>query len=233
MANRPIYIPEDNLNNFVKTENVEFTWYAGMAISQKQKSIASLHQAAKAMGICQNPLEVSSKSPNELGVRLSAFNLTVKTEKYKRQFTVEAAYQSSKVFQHGGPYKDLLYGQSILAKKDTRLKESGELIGFDFFGIKWSLEPQTAFYDWLYLNALNKNSQLIKELNNYDAFTDIEFNHKKSISCQAYSLALFKSLNNRGLFNHALKNQESFLDVIANHSLNNTNDNPFTQKKLL
>ena len=32
----------------------------------------------------------------------------------------------------------------------------------------------------------------------YDAFTDIEFNHNKSINCQAYSVALYQALKSRG-----------------------------------
>ena len=55
---------------------VEFTWFAGMAISQKQKSIQSLHEAAKRRLGDVPILEISSKSPDPLGVRLSAFNLT-------------------------------------------------------------------------------------------------------------------------------------------------------------
>lgn len=233
MAKRPIYMPSSDSELLVKTEYVEFTWYPGMAISQRRKSVESLHQSAKENGICNSPLEVSNKSLDELGIQLSAFNLSVKTEKYKREFTVETAYQSSKVFQNGGPYKDLLYGTSIAAKKDNRLKESGSLIGFEFFSISWPLEPKTAFYDWLYLNALRKNYQFVERLDNYDAFTDIEFNPQKSINCQAYSVALFKSLNSRRLINDALESQESFLEVIGHRPVNNANENTLVQKKLI
>jgi hypothetical protein len=233
MAKRPVYIPNYDSDLLVKTEYADFTWHPGMAISQKRKSVESLHQSAKDNEICKNPLEVSSKSPNELGIQLSAFNLSVKTEKYKREFTVETAYQSSKVFQNGGPYKDLLFGTSIAAKKDNRLKESGSLIGFEFFSITWPLEPKTAFYDWIYLNALRKNHQIVEQLDNYDAFTDIEFNPEKSINCQAYSVALFKSLNSRGLVHDALESQESFLEVIGHRPINNANENTLIQKNLI
>lgn len=233
MANRPIYIPNYECELLVETKFVEFTWFPGMAPSQKQKSIASLHQSAIDKGICNHPLEVSSKSLNEIGVQLSAFNLSVKTEKHKREFTVEAAYQSSKVFNNGGPYKDLLYGTSIEAKKDPRLKESGDLMKFQFFGADWLLEPKTAFYDWIYLNALRKNQWAVEQLNEYDGFTDIEFNPKKSINCQAYSVALFKSLNSQGLLNDALASQEAFLEVISNRPVNNASENTLIQNKLI
>lgn len=233
MANRPVYIPSYESDLLVETKFVEFTWHPGMAPSQRQKSIQALHQSAKEKGVCKRPLEVSSKSLDDLGIQLSAFNLSVKTEKYKREFTVETAYQSSKVFKNGGPYKDLLYVTPIVAKKDPRLKESGILIGFEFFGASWQLEPKTAFYDWVYLNALRKNHWAIERLDEYDAFTDIEFNPKKSINCQAYSVALFKSLNGRGLLDDALESQGSFLEVVGGRPVNNASENTFIQMKLI
>ena len=233
MAERPVYIPNYDSELFVKTKLVEFTWHSGMAASQKKKSVAELHRSVKDNDICQYPLEVSSKSMIELGVQLSAFNLAVKTEKYGNIFTVETAFQSSKLFQNGGPYKDLLYGTSLAAKRDVRLKESGELIAFEFFGKRWPLEPKTAFYDWLYLNALRKNQAAVAELSNYDAFTDIEFNPKKSINCQAYSVALFKSLHGRGILDDALKNMESFLELVSEVPVNNAAENTAMQPKLI
>ena len=233
MAERPIYIPRYESELLVETKYIEFEWFPGLAPIQKQKSIKSLHQSAKESGICRHPLEVSSKSIEALGVELSAFNLRVKTEKHNREFTVESAYQSSKVFQNGGPYKDLLYGPSLAAKKDPRLKDSGAIIGFEFFGTTWNLEPRTAFYDWLYINALRKNPNAVEELDGFDGFTDIEFNPKKSLNCQAYSVALFKSLKGRGLLADALTSKEAFLDVIGNRPINTANENTITQSRLL
>jgi hypothetical protein len=51
-----------------------FEWHPGFSKSQAQKSIASLHCAAAEAGIAP-VLEISSKSPDPLGVSLSAFNL--------------------------------------------------------------------------------------------------------------------------------------------------------------
>lgn len=233
MADRPVYVPVYKHDLFVETRFVEFTWHPGMAPTQRQRSVASLHDSAKGSGVCRRPLEVSTKSLEELGVRLSAFNLSCKTEKHEREFTVETAYQSSKVFANGGPYKDLLYRTSIAAKKDARLKQSGDLVGFEFFGERWPIEPRTAFYDWLYLNSLRKNQWAIEQLDNYDAFTDIEFNPQKSINCQAYSVALFKSLRGRGLLNEALKSKEAFLEIVGTRPVNNASENTFAQSRLL
>ena len=45
MAQRPIYIPQTEGEYLVQTDMVDFKWFAGMAVSQKQKSIHSLHEA--------------------------------------------------------------------------------------------------------------------------------------------------------------------------------------------
>ena len=97
---------------------------------------------------------------DELGSAPSAFNLSFVTVKHGRTLSVECAYQGSKVFEQGGPYVDLYEASSSIAKRDDRLRSSGRLLGFRFFGADWGLEPQTAFYDWLYLNALAKSPQL-------------------------------------------------------------------------
>ena len=47
MANRPIFFPTDNKDEPVSLKKVDFTWHAGLAKSQKQKSIKSLHDSAK------------------------------------------------------------------------------------------------------------------------------------------------------------------------------------------
>ncbi len=215
MASRPVYIPKSKGVIGVTEKLIEFKWFPGMAVVQKQKSIDSLHEAAINSGI-SSLLEISSKSKSELGVNLSAFNLNIKTKKNKNIFSVETAFQGSKVFEKGGPYTDLLEGTSRDAKKDIRLKESGNLIGFRFFGKDFPLKPRTFFYDWLYINALNKDEYLREEVLNYNAFTDIEFNPKKSINCQAYSVALFISLEKSGLLKDALTTPDDFLEVAKN-----------------
>ncbi len=233
MAERPIYIPKESGSLLVKTEMVSFHWFAGMAVSQKQKSIASLHEAAISKDLCRHPLEISSKSPITTGVALSAFNLGALTQKSRHPFTVETAFQSSKVFELGGPFRDLLHVTSREAKKDSRLQESGRLIRFDFFGEPWALEPKTAFYDWLYINTLVKNEALIEELVSYDAFTDIEFNPDRSINCQAYSLALFKSLVARNLLSEALISRESFLETVSTRMVSNAHESTEVQPRLV
>lgn len=232
MAVRPVFVPCFEGTTYVKTENVEFEWFAGMAVSQKQKSIDSLHKSASEELVLQRILEISSKSPTPIGVELSAFNLSFTTVKPAFTTTVECAFQGSKVFTDGGPFTDIFYKSSREAKGDQRLQDSGRLISFEFFGSSWPLEPQTAFYDWLYLNALHKNQQLSDAVMHYEAFTDIEFNPKKSINCQAYSVALYVSLRYRGLLEETIKNQDSFLAHALQATVSNAREDQTVQAAL-
>lgn len=221
MAQRPIYIPQFENNILVKTEMVEFTYHSGFAVVQKQKSIEELHKSSQERFGLERILEVSSKSKQDLGVALSAFNLMITDKPKKETYSVECAFQSSKVFENGGPYTDLLHATSRQAKKDERLKNSGGLIGFKFRSTEWQLNPLTAFYDWLYVNALNQNTQFHDELMKYQAFTDIEFNPKKSINCQAYSIAMFVALAKRNLLED-IRNPETFLSFYEDFQISNT-----------
>ena len=214
MAVRPIFVPNSSGRALVTTRMVEFTWFAGMSIKQKQRSIEALHRAAARLGL-HRILEISTKSTDEEGVALSAFNLGFVSQKNERAFTVESVFQGSKVFEHGGPYTDLYQAPSREAKRDERLSTSGRLIGFSFFRETWCLEPKTAFYDWVYLKTLEKNPDLAGTLTNFQAFSDIEFNPERSINCQAYSAALHCSLKERGLLEDALSSRESFLSIVA------------------
>lgn len=213
MANRPVFVPlRNNGVPGVKVLDVDFQWFPGMASSQKRKSIKSLHRSTEALGVSPI-LEVSSKSEEEVGILLSAFNLMIETGNKKYRFSVESAFQASKVFECGGPYVDLLNRSSIDAKRDIRLKESGNVVGFNFFGREFPIKPRTYFYDWIYVNALKQNKELASASVGYSGFSDIEFNPKKSINCQAYSLALYVSLISTGMLDEALSTPHNFLKI--------------------
>ena len=229
MAERPLFIPSTEGPALVRTKYVEFQWFPGMAASQKQKSVDSLHAAALKLPGISRVLEVSSKSREELGVALSAFNLTFTTLKHNRTFSVECAYQGSKVFERGGPFVDMFDMTSREAKKDDRLRSSGRLTGFRFFGTDWGLEPQTAFYDWLYINALKKQPSVTEQLLEYSAFTDIEFNPERSINCQAYSVALYISLHKRHLLEEATSSKEVFLRTVGTAAISNARQDETVQ----
>ncbi|CAA6802591.1 MAG: FIG01245625: hypothetical protein [uncultured Sulfurovum sp.] len=213
MANRPIFLSTHNPKKLFKEKNIEFTFFNGFSLSQKSKSINSLHQSANEAGF-NKVLEVSTKSDSKIGWALSAFNLMVDFDGDK-EISLECAFQGSKVFEDNIQYKDIYLKTSIEAKKDTRLRTSGNIIGFEFEGNFWKNEPKTAFYDWMYINALYKNHRdIVDELLEYEAFSDIEFNPKKSINCQARTCAVLVSLVRLDLIDEALKSPEKFIEVV-------------------
>lgn len=214
MATRPCFnVNSKHTSGLIRKRNIDFEWFPGFAISQKQKSINSLHNAIKSKIPNANVLEISSKSPDEFGVKLSAFNLMITTNT-GQQFSVESAFQASKIFENGGPFSDLLNNSSKIAKKDPRLKNSGKLIGFKYFNRTFPLEPKTYFYNWLYINTLHTHPDLTKDILQYNSFTDIEFNPNKSINCQAEAAALYVSLKKNGLIDLSLTSREQFKKVV-------------------
>lgn len=233
MAERPVFIPSEEPDFLVTTKFVSFSWFSGFSVAQKQRSIASLHDNIVQSINKDRILEISSKSLTEEGVAASAFNLMIETRKYNRKYSVECAFQASKVFTSGGPYVDLLEKTSREAKKDERLKNSGRLVAFQFYQDTWPLEPKTLFYDWLYINALSKNQRIADAILRYDCFTDIEFNHEKSINCQAYSAALYVTLAKRGLLKEALHSPESYRKIVKSFKYNGAHDNIHNGVKLL
>lgn len=182
-----------------------------MAITQKQKSIDSLHRSAEKQGFYPI-LEISSKSKSKIGIQLSAFNLELKIVD-DIVTTVESTYQGSKIFKNGGPFTDIYKKNSGEAKKDDRLYHSGDLVGFELNGIKWDLYPDTAFYDWIYINALVQNQELADEMIKFKTFTDIEYNPQKQVSCQSRSAAYFASITKLNLLRDFISSKDDFLQL--------------------
>lgn len=212
MAQRPVFIPDINGNQLFKEINIDFQWHSGFAASQKQKSIRSLHAKAFEQGF-KSLLEVSSKSIELLGQRLSAFSLQIDTIAYGK-ISVECAFQGSKVFEGNVQYQKLYTQTSLEAKRFHKTNVSGKLIAFYFQNKKWDLEPKSAFYDWLYIKALYPHKDFLKKLYQYEGFTDIEFNPNKSINCQARTCAIIVSLLKRDLYDEAMSSQKRFIEII-------------------
>ena len=221
VEHRPVFMPRVNSDNLVKTDMVRFERHVGFASRQKKKSITDMHQVIRKKYGFNQVLELSSKSGNKLSFPLSPLSLKLTDAQDGGQYSVENIYQASKVFEHGGPYLDLLTAPPRQAKKDERLTTSGELIGYNYFGMEWSLEPVTAFYDWLYVNALQQNPQLHEQVLQYQAFTDLEFNHKKSVHCAAYALAMFVALHKRDLLDN-IADPMVFYDLYHEFKVSNT-----------
>ncbi len=185
MAERPVFFIRQGK---VVSEMISFEWFPGFAVSQKQKSIESLHNAVLKANIGGKPLEISTKSKEAIGIKLSAFNLKL------NNYTLENIFQSAKVFENGGPYLDLLDVPPKDAKRDNRLYNSGKLGEFCYQNESFPLNPKTVFYDFIYIAAVKQSlgTEEINEISNYNCFTDIEFNPTKSINTQARSAAIIR-----------------------------------------
>ena len=106
MATRPLFVPAPGAHPRVTTVDLEFTWHPGFAVSQRQKNVAVMHDAAGALGYSR-VLDISTKSESELGRALSALNLSVTWKGTGDRSVVEGLFQGSKVLESGGPYTAL------------------------------------------------------------------------------------------------------------------------------
>ena len=234
MATRPVFIPLCAGPALVKTQFIDFGWVSGRDISIIQANVDSLHNETEKINLgIKNTLEVSTKSKKAIGCALSAFNLKYFSQQTQTEYPVECIYQASKVFGDNGPFKDLLKVSPASAKKDERLSSHGRLTHFMSNGVVWQTEPLTAFYDWIYINALWANQSLADKAVLYDAFTDIEFNPKRSMNCQAYSAALYTALFQRGLLQKALTSRESFLGLTGEFEISNSREDELSQPRLI
>lgn len=230
MASRPVFIPVEAIDFLVEEISLDFSWHPGFSAVQKKKNIVDLHAEAERQGIYP-VLEISTKSEDMIGQRLSAFNLKIPTR--LGDISIESAFQGSKVFAGGGPYFDIYSLDSRSAKKDERLKASGQLVGFNFFGDEWPLEPKTAFYDWLYMTALQPHQEYLKRLFVYKGFSDIEFNPERSINCQARTCAMLVSLIKLGELDYVLSSKEEFINMVARSARFQPHSKLPTQRGLL
>ena len=212
MAKRPVFVPFRKAP-YVDTYLPEFSWSGGFAVSQKRKNIAALHEAFHSRFPDKQVLEISSKSLQPAGVAASAFHLKKAVPSLGCSVPVECVFQGGKVFADSGPHTDLYTAAPRDAKRDPRLRESGPLQSFFFEGQTFPLVPKTAFYNWLYINALAETPELAQQLTAFDAFTDIEFNPEKSLNCQAEAAAMFTSLHRLGLLDRC-RRFEDFLMLL-------------------
>jgi hypothetical protein len=214
MAKRPIFEPLIAHQNYLQISQIDFEWFPGFSITQKRKSIRSLHQAfLNKNSISGKILEVSTKSENPLGVKLSAFRLSSFATS-NTSMTVEEAYQKGKRFSDG-----------YLPDEDSDIRQikaenrNHQITGFKFANMEFPTHPESMFYDYIYWRFLYENPNLVQELieGQYMAFSDIEFNPNRSISSQARSVAIFVSLYHRGCFENAsFFNRDQFISFYIN-----------------
>ena len=203
MAEKSVFISKMEYP-FFEEVHVNIDWFAGFAMSQKRKCQIGLHQNFLMAYPDEKVLEISSTSLMSLGSRLSAMNLSKRTQ--RGLTTVESAFQSSRIYSDGvktvGPFPDYLFLPGREYKKLVKVASEGmhlyryEFDGMTFYAPVWHISQ---FCDFLYLNALlepeNKEvkEQLLAE--KFTCFTDMA---TKSLNCQARSAAIFVGLVRAG-----------------------------------
>lgn len=205
MATKMCFIINDN--EIYQEKIIDFQYVKGLAFSQKQKNVLSFHDSIKKIYPNHNILEVSTKSFDDVGRKCSAFNLKIDGKFF------ESVFQSSKVFNGNIQYKFIEDYLPRDAKKYIA-ENATNLIGFNYNNILFPLSPRSLFYDYLYITSLISNNIDVTELLKYSIFTDIEFNEKKQINCQARSLAIFVSLSKKGLLNEAMLSINNFIEIV-------------------
>ena len=211
MASRPVFIPNYSGALLVQECLLDFPWSSGFAESQKKKNVAALHAAARRNGI-ERLLEISTKSDEEVGRRLSAFSLKLAIGDC--EYPLESVYQGSKVFETCGPNPEIFCYEPRDAKRHVRSLSCGRLVGFELEGRRYPLFPKNAFYDWLYIRALAKHVDWINKYVSYDAYSDIEFNPEKQVNCQARAFAEFKSLAAKTELDAAVNDFKHFASML-------------------
>lgn len=134
-------------------------------------------------------------------------------------FPVESLFQASKVFVEGGPYEDLYDYDALEIKDDPRLLHSGILTSYRFENQEYPLHPKTAFFDYMYMQALlePQNAEICNQLLEYDAFCDILFQEKRDFVCPARSAVVFVSLMRLGIL-QKMHSFEEFCTVITGNN---------------
>ena len=196
-----------NEQNVFDEEIVAFTYVKGMAFSQKCKNVLSFHSSIQAQFPNAKILEISTKSSNSVGVALSAFNLTLDG------CPVECLYHASKVFKNGASFEFLKDYSPRDAKRYIRENGTMGLNCYKYKGIEIPLSTGTLFYDYIYICALMQNPDVSSALIEYDLFTDIEFNEKKGLNCQARSCAIYSYMLRTGTVDKYMDSMDSFAKI--------------------
>ncbi len=196
-----------NENSVFDEEIVTYTYVAGMAFSQKCKNVLSFHKSIHEQFPNAKLLEVSTKSYNPLGVALSAFNLTLDGR------PIESLYHAAKVYEDGTCFDFLKDLSPRDVKRYVRENGTGNLQCYRFNGVDVPLEPKTFFYDYIYIQALVQHPDLASQLGEYDLFTDIEFNEKKGLNCQARSCAIYSYMLRTNSVDQYMGSMEAFRKV--------------------
>ena len=143
-------------------------------------------------------LEISSRSPQELGRDLSAMNLRAAGD--PRERTVEAVYQAAKCYGAGGPDTAHCTSGYAAKRRDRERRRGGPLAGFEHEGLRWKTPTGSAFYDWLWTRSAlaSRGEAVVARLQEYDAFSD-QFHRPGAVACQAKAAAIAAGMGIRRL----------------------------------
>lgn len=214
MAKRLYFIAKPSYQGLIVEKTIHFEYYRGQNLGQKHKSIESMHHAIRAFESGGRILEVSTVSPDPLGRKLAGVFLLAKNED-GHTVPVMNIFESAKVFERGGPYRDLLEKDPLEVSKDERLSNSGRLLGFHYQNESYSLTPRNMFFDWIYMNVLYEQKALHEELAEYDMVTDIEYSMNSMFASSARACAYFISLYKTGLLDETMKDADSFKKIYS------------------
>jgi|LFRM01.1.fsa_nt_gb hypothetical protein len=212
MAKRLYFIAKPSYQGLIVEKTINFEYFRGQDPKQTEKSIESMQHAIKAYESGGKVLEVSKYSPSLLGKQLSSLNLEYENNE-GRSYPVINIFESSKVFENGGPYRDLLHVDLKDLDEDPRLKESGRLLGFHFEDEPYSLEPRSLFFDYIYISALHQQKEIQEKLLEFDMISDVTYQMGKMFASSARACAYFISLKRTNKLESALESLDSFKKI--------------------
>ena len=81
----------------------------------------------------------------------------------------------------------------------------------------WPSQPSESFFTWLYINGLMQQDVLIQKLPQYDGFTDIYFNPKKTNNCQPRAAEQAVSMYKTGQLETIMNTRRSYVQFSKEH----------------
>ena len=152
MATRTICFPISGYP-YCKEQPVTFTWIKG----SKRQNIRAVHDAVHTTDPDVSILEVSSASVQPEGEGVSSLRLLLHLDSVAQDVPISTVFEATKVFEHGGPFADLLTCEPPKVHKDTRLRTNGKLLRYSLEGSEYPIEPHPdSFFEWLYCRALKQ-----------------------------------------------------------------------------
>ena len=91
------------------------------------------------------------------GEAVSSLRLLLRLDSVAQDVPISTVFEAAKVFEHGGPFADLLTCAPSKVHKDTRLRTNGKLLRYSLEGSEYPIEPHPdSFFEWLYCRALKQ-----------------------------------------------------------------------------